>query len=276
MQANQFSKEDFNIVGSDGNPIVGDITYANAYPDYLVIFVHGFKGFKDWGSHSLMAEAFADAGIYFLKFNFSYSGVKPDDLSDIKDLQSFSENTPSKELYDLDRVITYAKEKFPHLQIVLLGHSRGGALSILQAAKDKRIIKLITWAAIGDFRNLWEKKDEPEWKEKGVKYILNGRTKEQMPLSVDLLNDVLSHEREYNLGNAAISLNKPWLIAQGTKDPAVAKTVAEDFHSLQKQSELLIIENANHVFGASHPFLQNELPADLQNFIKESTAFILH
>jgi len=240
-----------------------------------VIFVHGFKGFKDWGAHHLIAEAFAKAGIYFLKFNFSHSGVKADDLSDIKDLQTFSENTPSKELYDLDKVITYAKEKFPHLQIVLLGHSRGGALSILQAAKDKRVIKLITWASIGSFRNLWTKEDEAEWKEKGIRYILNGRTKEQMPLSVGLLDDVLANEKDYDLNVAAISLNKPWLIAQGTNDPSVKTLVAENFHRLQaEKSKLLLIENGNHVFGASHPYTAEELPVDLQKFVEVAVKFI--
>ena len=274
MHKNQFSKETFQIIGSNNKPIAGDITYANTYPDYLVIFVHGFKGFKDWGAHYLIAEAFAKAGIYFLKFNFSHSGVNPNDLSDINDLQSFSENTPTKELYDLDKVITFAKEKFPHLQIVLLGHSRGGALSILQAAKDKRIIKLITWAAISSFRNLWNRQDEAEWQEKGIRYILNGRTKEQMPLSVELLNDMLAHEKDYDLNAAASSFNKPWLIAQGTNDSSVKTSVAENFHQLQKQSELLIIEGANHVFGASHPYNEAELPVDLEKFVSTTIDFI--
>lgn len=275
MEKIKFSKENFEVAGSNNRPIVGDITYANAYPDYLVIFVHGFKGFKDWGAHQLIAQAFADAGIYFLKFNFSYSGVRPDDLSDITDLQAFSENTPSKELYDLDKVITYARDKFPHLQIVLLGHSRGGGLSILQAAKDKRVVKLITCAAIGGFRNLWNREDEADWKEKGVRYILNGRTKEEMPLSVDLLNDVVNHEKEYNLQTAASLLNKPWLIAQGTEDPAVKVEVAEEFHRLNKGSKLLILTGANHVFGASHPYHKATLPTDLQQFTDASIVFIL-
>ena len=274
MQKSKFSKETFQITGSGGKSIVGDITFANSYPDYLVVFVHGFKGFKDWGAHHLMADAFADAGIYCMKFNFSHSGVASDDLSDIKDLKSFSENTPSKELYDLDKVITFAKEKFPHLQLVLLGHSRGGGLSILQANTDKRVIKLITWASIGGFRDLWNKEDEADWKEKGIRYILNGRTKEQMPLSVGLLNDVLAHEKEYDLNVAANSINKPWLIVQGTDDPAVKTAVAENFHHSNKKSELLLIDGANHVFGASHLFTKTELPIDLQKVIKASIEFI--
>lgn len=274
MQTSSFSKESFRIIGSNDKPIIGDITYPNSYPDYVVILVHGFKGFKDWGTHHLMANAFADAGIYFIKFNFSHSGVKENDLSDINDFRSFSKNTPAKELYDLDQLITFTREKFPHLQIVLIGHSRGGALSILQAAKDKRVIKLITWAAIGSFRSLWNQEDEANWKEKGIRYILNGRTKEEMPLSVDLLNDVLMNEKKYDLEVTASSLNKPWLITQGTEDPAVKASVAQNFHQLNKTSQLLMLNGADHVFGASHPYNKSNLPQDLEKFIQTSVEFI--
>ena len=32
----------------------------------LVIFVHGYKGYKDWGAWNLMAEKFAKNGFYFV------------------------------------------------------------------------------------------------------------------------------------------------------------------------------------------------------------------
>lgn len=258
-----FSKEDFEIIGSNGLPIIGDITFPNSYPDYIVIFVHGFKGFKDWGTHRLTANFFASKGCYFMKFNFSHSGVKSNDLTDINDLELFSKNTPSKELYDLDQIISFSRARFPNLQVVLLGHSRGGALSILQAAKDKRVIKLITWASIGSFRDLWAMEEEANWKKEGVRYILNGRTQQKMPLAISLLNDVLHHEKAFDLTKAAKKITKPWLIVQGTADPAVKTETAKTFHQNQPASQLLLIEDGNHVFGASHPYAKKKLPADL-------------
>jgi esterase/lipase len=270
-----FRKEYFEIKGSNQLAIIGDITFGNCYPDFLVIFVHGYKGFKDWGTHNLVTEYFASEGIYFLKFNFSHSGVKPDDLSDIKDLTLFSKNTPSKELYDLDQVISFAKNKFPNLKIILMGHSRGGALSILQSSKDNRVTKLITWAAISAFRNLWKIEDEVNWRKTGVNYTLNGRTKEQMPLDISLLDDVLNNGKKFDLQDAAKRILKPWLIVQGTADPAVKTEVAQEFHQDQPQtSELLLIENGDHVFGASHPYEKETLPADLEKVCQACAEFI--
>ena len=271
----KFSKENFEITGFNQLPIIGDITYGNCYPDFLVIFVHGYKGFKDWGTHHLVAKFFASQNVYFLKFNFSHAGVKSNDLTDIKDLTLFSKNTPSKELYDLDQVISFTKKKCPNLKIILIGHSRGGALSILQASKDNRVEKIITWAAIGAFRNLWKVEDEVEWRKTGVNYTLNGRTKEQMPLDISLLDDVLTHEKKFDLQDAAKRILKPWLIVQGTADPAVKTKVAQEYHQDQPQtSELLLIENGDHVFGASHPYEKENLPSDLEKVCQACVKFI--
>lgn len=270
----EYNTETFQLKGADEKPILGDITYANSYPDYIIVFVHGFKGFKDWGAHHLMANYFASKGIYFAKFNFSHSGVSPENLTDISDLELFARNTPSKELFDLDEVISFISTKFPHLKIVLLGHSRGGALSILQAAKDSRVSKLITWAAIADFNNLWKPEDVDEWRAKGIRYITNARTQKQMPLSVKLLEDVEQNADLFDISKAASSLNKSWLITQGTNDLAVETQVAQTFHQLQSQSELLIIEDANHVYGAQHPFDGENMPTDMQIFVEACINFL--
>ena len=68
------------------------------------------------------------------------------------------------------------------MPIYLVGHSRGGGVSILHASKDKRIKKLVTWAAISDIERRFPDGEELEdWKYAGVRYVKNGRTNQMMP-----------------------------------------------------------------------------------------------
>ena len=69
-------KRTTQISGSAGKPILIDFTYkANAQPKQIVVFCHGFKGFKDWGPFNKIADHFAQQDIIFVKFNFSYNGT---------------------------------------------------------------------------------------------------------------------------------------------------------------------------------------------------------
>ena len=74
-------KKKLQIPGSAGKPILIDVTYkANTQRKQVVVFCHGFKGFKDWGPFNKMASHFANHDIVFVKFNFSYNGTTPDDI----------------------------------------------------------------------------------------------------------------------------------------------------------------------------------------------------
>ena len=48
-------------------PILADIYYQKQNNGKLILFCHGFKGFKDWGCWHTVAKAFAEAGFVFLK-----------------------------------------------------------------------------------------------------------------------------------------------------------------------------------------------------------------
>ena len=151
-------QEHFSLIGAAGKAIYGDLTYDDKNTTTpLIIFVHGFKGFKDWGAHQLSARYFAQNGFRYLKFNLSHSGVYADDFHDIKDLEAFSANTFSKEMQDIDIVINHALTYLGVESIFLIGHSRGGGLSILQAANNPHVKALVTWSAISSFNSLWKK-----------------------------------------------------------------------------------------------------------------------
>jgi pimeloyl-ACP methyl ester carboxylesterase len=270
--------QSYTIKGAEGKPILIDLSFKTGQEENpMVIFVHGFKGFKDWGAYKLVAEYFAKQGFRFLKFNFSHNGTTPESPLEFVDLGAFGDNTFSKEFTDLDLVISFAKSgiKFqaPN-SLSLIGHSRGGGTSIIQAAKDQRISKLITWAAIANFRSLWKKEDEIEWQKKGVIFNFNSRTKQYTPLKIDLLYDLENNSQSFDILQAAARINKPWLILHGNQDENVLTGEALKLKENSLNAELFIVPYANHVFGASHPFTKEELPLALQLTCEKSVEFL--
>ncbi|WP_317192062.1 hypothetical protein [Snuella sedimenti] len=54
-----------------------------------------------------MAKTFANAGFLFIKFNFSHNGGTIEQPIDSPDLEAFALNNYTKELNDLDTVISW-------------------------------------------------------------------------------------------------------------------------------------------------------------------------
>ena len=268
-------KEEFEILGADGKVIFGDYTFNKTSSQLpTIVFVHGFKGFKDWGAHNIVARKFAENNYRYLKFNLSHSGVTKDKPNDVTDLDSFAVNTVSKELYDLQKVVDFSIAQFPDAPITLIGHSRGGGLAILQTSRDKRIANLVTWSAISDFSSLWKKEQEEEWLRSGKIYVENDRTKEKMPLDKSLLEDFRKHQEEYSILNAAEKIGVPWLILHGDNDVNVDFSMAQTLAQKQLNAQISKIEGANHVYGASHPYTADQLPDQLQQVVVKTLAFL--
>ena len=272
------------VLDRTGNkPIVWDAFFnKNGQQKPLVIFCHGYKGFKDWGPWNLVAEQFLEANLFFVKFNFSHNGGTIENPIDFPDLEAFAENNYSKELDDVDHVLNYLLSKDNEFlneinttNITLIGHSRGGGISILKASEDQRITQLITWASVCDFEKRTATIGDLElWKKEGVKYVLNGRTKQQMPHNYQFYEDFKAHEKRLHIELATKRLKIPQLIIHATNDPSVKFDEAEALHRWNSNSILMPIENSNHVFNASHPWEEKILPNKLKQVVDKSIRFI--
>jgi dienelactone hydrolase len=268
------------IQGSKEKPILLDLFYnQNDQPKPLVIFVHGFKGFKDWGHFNLVAKTFAEQDFVFLKFNFSYNGTTPEYPADFADLEAFGNNNYGIELADLEKVMDWAlnnghlKKEIDPEKLYLIGHSRGGGISILKAGEDSRIKKLVTWASVSNFLDRHKKQTIDTWKEKGVVYTFNARTKQQMPLYVQFYDHLMANRERLNIIKAAKKLSIPFLIIHGTHDEAVSVNDAEELRRTARHSELVLIPGASHTFGARHPFEGTSLPEDAAVVLERTLSF---
>lgn len=271
------------ISGTEGKPITLDYRVPKKIKGPLVVYAHGFKGFKDWGGMDLVADRFCAAGMPFLKFNFSHNGTTPDHLTEFVNKEAFKENTIADELNDFFIVFkwintTLKPELGKQLNTALIGHSKGGTEAILFAAKRKGAVdKLITWAATAradiPWHN-WPTEKIFEWHKTGVATIENSRTGESMELGLKLLEDYENHKANYNVLEAAAAIEIPWLICHGAEDESVDFKNAKSLHKANKKSSLLKIESTGHTFGRKHPWKAKELPLPSQQLVDECIKFL--
>lgn len=246
----------------------------------IIVFLHGFKGFKDWGAFNQMAEIWTKKGFLVFKINFSHNGTTPLKPLDFEDLEAFGENTITKELSDTATLINFIYNKKSDLpkrnieDIRLVGHSRGGSTAIIYASKDKRIKKVITLSAVSDLEaRYFNEKNQKEWQRKDVVIIENGRTNQKMPLYESFYRDFKKNPANYSVKEATQKLNQagiPQLIIHGVNDTSVTTQDAQDIFdwsnattSQNQNAKLVLIENADHTYNTKHPNLitnSEELP----------------
>lgn len=273
-------KTELTINGSKGKPINLDITFnKNGKEKPVLIFCHGFKGFKDWGHFNLIAEAFANHDFTFVKFNFSYNGTTTEHLTDFADLEAFGDNNFSIELDDLGLVIDYMKENAAfyegnHDHLFLMGHSRGGGIAILKASRDKRIKKLVTWASVKDAADFFSTQDLEVWQKSGKVFTFNSRTKQNMPLNFQFYENYYTNKEQLDIPKAAACLNIPWLILHGSNDTSVPFATGEQLHQWNSGSKWILIDHADHTFGGKQPYTESDLPADTKTAVRETIHFL--
>lgn len=265
-----------------GRPLLLDLFFeAGANPKPVVIFNHGFKGFKDWGYWDLMGKELAKQGFIFIKFNQSHNGTTVENPTEFEALEAFGKNTYRREMLDIESVIdwlfnnTQLPQDFIDAgKICLMGHSRGGATAILYARRDKRIKKVISWSSFKAIEERFQHEFYHNWKEKERIYIPNARTGQAMPQDYEIYEEFKTSENDYSIEKAIQSLDIPVLVVHGTEDPTVPFEDAMVLKSWNTQANLFLVPNANHVYGGSHPWKEARLPEDAQKALNESLRFL--
>ena len=274
--------ENILIKGSAGKPILIDATFkTSSEPKAVVVFCHGFKGFKDWGPFNKISAHFAKQYFVFIKFNFSYNGTTSKNPTDFDDLEAFGENNFCKELDDLSLVLDWIKTcdmlkgEVDENNISLFGHSRGGGIAMLKTAEDKSISKVISWASPSNFlKTLPAGEKLNKWRNNNVAYIFNGRTKQNMPLYFQFYENCMQNRKRLDIQNAVSRMSIPHLVVHGSDDPTVLISEAENIKKWNHNTKLYIIKGANHVMGGFHPYDLEDFPKDLQKAVDITIAFL--
>jgi dienelactone hydrolase len=269
----------FSVENVRGDAVHGDLRWVeDGRIKPVVVFCHGFKGFKDWGPFPAWGRSLARSGFAAVHFNFSYNGVTPEAPTEFTALDEFARNTYTRELDDVDAVLSAVAAgglvdgaPIDPSRIGLMGHSRGGGIAILQAARDDRVDALATWAAVSGFVERFTDEQIEDWTEQGYTEVVNSRTGQVMRLDRILYDDALQHREGLDVGAAASGLDTPWLIVHASDDSAVSFEEAERLASFDSDA-LLVEAEGGHTFGGAHPH-DGSVPDTLQYVWDRTAAF---
>lgn len=278
---NMIEKEIVLTSKHNQRPFSADYRYvANGRQKPLILFIHGFKGFKDAMHFNMMANNIAEAGFVYVKMNLSHNGVTPEHPYDFVDLDAFAENNFTIELDDIGVMIDYLQQELDipaqeidRESIYLVGHSRGGAVAILKACEDSRIKKIVTWAAVPDLEAFWSKDFLREWREKKVIYIRNARTLQEMPLNYQMVENFEKNAKRLMIGSQLVRLKIPFMAAHGSEDETVPVESLLMFKNFYPAVVVKRIEGAGHTFGGKHPWTEKELPEHSLQVVSETIHF---
>ncbi|MFN0730145.1 alpha/beta hydrolase family protein [Polaribacter gochangensis] len=244
------------LIKNDSIELPGTLTYSNTKTP-LVIWVHGSGNVDRNGNQGAIVKAnyikqFRDEinkeNIAF--FSFDKRTSNPKNFKFLKGIvfEDF--------ISDVEKVIAHFKDDNRFTEIIIIGHSQGSLIAMLTsknatkyvslagpgASIDQTMVKQITAqnallgeAAAAHFKELKE----------------TGNVKDVNPLLISIFSKpnlpFFKSWTNYDPIKEIKKLTIPVLIINGTKDLQVKIEDATVLHNAKPSSELVIIENMNHV-----------------------------
>ena len=253
------------IVEGDGLPVPADVrTASKASARPVIVVCPGFLAYRRWGFFPYVSERIALAGFHVVTLTFSHGGT--DDVTGrIARPGEFAANSVSKEIEDLERVLRWVSSpEFPLRASPargLLGHSRGGSVSILAAAGFPEVGAIVTWSTPSRLDRYTDRR-KVEWKRTGFLEFTDPRADEPLRLDYSYYEDIDSNRDRFDVGTAAASLSVPHLVVHGERDAAVSISEADAFFERPSAAAKSFerIPGCGHVFGVTHP-MEKPTPA---------------
>jgi len=230
--------------------IDGPLQQESGFED--ILFIPGFKGFKDWGGWPWFCSELAVAGHRVFRMNPSMCGVGPS-LDTFDQPERFARQTLAHDVEDVQAVL--ADDELGISAPILLGHSRGGLVAALSARVLDRVSAVITMGTPTDLVRISEQ-ELKQWRADGRREIVNARTGEVLYQDVEVLEDYLQQGDAYSAPLALQEAGVPVLAIHGAEDEAVDFASAEVLLAAvdSQQARKIIVAGAGHTFGLTHPF----------------------
>ena len=219
----------------------GSLSAVIHYPEHetqqLAILCPGYLDSKDYKHLVGLAEILSKEGYTVVRFEPTGTWESEGDISDY---------TVTQYLEDIKTILEYMLSQSKYTYILLCGHSRGGQVSLLYAARDKRV-SMVLGIMPSSYRTMVGRRYE-EWKKNGVS------------ISYRDLPDNKDHQREfcvpfshaedrdkYDVIKDVKKIKVPIILIAGEVDDVVLpKYVKEIFDSANEPKNFIILSGIGH------------------------------
>jgi len=200
--------------------------------DQIVVIGHGVTANKDREWATTLSDALNAAGFASLRFSFAGNGDSEGD---------FRESCPTKEVSDLGAVLDAVAASDRDWAVAYAGHSMGAVVGVQRAFIDSRIEMLISLGGMVDTDDFAQRKFGDVVPGEGFMW-----DKPECPLSQEFLDDMKTIGSVERLAN---QVQVPWLLVHGDADTVVPVEESDRMASLGSDTELIVLEGADHVFS---------------------------
>ncbi len=226
------SEKPITLTGYENKQIVSIIHLPDKKTSKTVIMCHGSTVDKTLAFTVKLARKLCKSGANVVRFDFTGSGDSEGE---------FEDQTFSSQMYDLDKVIEYVKEKLGE-EIIVLGQSYGGFIALAKAAEDSRIKAVISLSTPVDKKKYWPKSKQNKINAKGYEIDdwLFKWTKKRM----------LDELKNSSIVARLSKIKVPILIINQDKDWLVPLEDAETIYEKVKDpKEKFILDGNDHIFA---------------------------
>lgn len=197
----------------------------------LVVIGHGVTGNKSRPWAQALSRGLQGLDIPSLRFSFAGNGDSGG---------RFEDSTVTKEVADLGAVLDAVGDR----PVVFVGHSMGGAVGVMRAARDQRIRALVSLAGMVHVHDFAQRKFGDVTPGEGCMWDLP-----ECPLSRAYMDDMAAIGSVVQLG---AEIQVPWLLVHGDADTVVPLADSRDIRAAAGgRPDLFEVAGADHVFSGA-------------------------
>jgi uncharacterized protein len=257
------AEQDHVVSGRDGTEMFATVTMPDATESRpVVLFLHGFKGFRNWGFLPLAAQEAAQRGMIAVRMDTSMNGMRGTN-DRVVDVEAFAANTVTREVDDVHLMVRALRPLLGlrwNGTLHLIGHSRGGGVALVVARElltmppdEITVGRCAVWNGLGRWIR-WTPRQRTQWMELGYTEFEHQRTGQMLRMNADYLLDIEANAERLDLQAAATVLADRMLYVHADQDVTVpvSETMALRT-SAGTSGPMITVERTTHTFGMTHP-----------------------